>query len=112
MGFPNRWYRAAIAAAIDYGLPDGSKIRLITSPYFLATKLEAFRDRGKGDFVASHDIEDIVAVIDGRSELLTEVMKAPADIREALHGEFSRLLANGDFTDAIPGHLPGDVVSQ
>jgi len=39
-------------------------------PLFIATKLEAFRGRGGGDVVTSHDLEDIVMVIDGRPELV------------------------------------------
>jgi len=112
IGFPNRWYRPAIAAASNYPLRDGPSIRLISSPYFLATKLEAFRDRGRNDFLASHDMEDIVTVIDGRKELLAEVAAAPADLRKALADEFAQLLSIPDFMDAVPGHLPGDAASQ
>jgi hypothetical protein len=31
----------------------------------VATKLEAFLKRGGGDYIASHDLEDIVTVVDG-----------------------------------------------
>jgi UDP-glucose 4-epimerase len=34
--------------------------------YLLATKLEAFRSRGKDDLYGSRDFEDIIALIDGR----------------------------------------------
>jgi hypothetical protein len=33
---------------------------MVTAPYFLATKIEAFYGRGKKDFLASHDMEDII----------------------------------------------------
>lgn len=45
---------------------------------FIATKLEAFADRGGGDFLASHDLEDITTVTDGRPELTDEAAAAPA----------------------------------
>jgi len=32
----------------------------------LATKLEAFRGRGKGDHLLSRDLEDVVTLIDGK----------------------------------------------
>jgi predicted nucleotidyltransferase len=112
VGFPNRWYRQAIAAARPYDLPAGPTIRLITGPYFLATKLEAFRDRGRGDPVASRDIEDIVAVVDGRTELLTEIFEAPAELQRALRDEVGSLIARPDFADVVSGHLPGDAASQ
>jgi hypothetical protein len=49
-----------------------------TSPYLLATKLEAFRGRGDGDFAGSTDIEDIILIIDGRPSVLEEVRHADA----------------------------------
>jgi hypothetical protein len=45
---------------------------MITAPYFLACKLAAFRSRGEGDYLMSHDMEDIVAVLDGRPEVVWE----------------------------------------
>ncbi len=60
LGFQNHWYPLAVATAAPYVLPSSRTIRLVSGPLFLATKLEAFRDRGGGDYVASHDLEDIV----------------------------------------------------
>lgn len=59
LGFGNRWYDEAVRTAVTHTLPSGTSIRLITAPVFIATKLEAFADRGGGDFLASHDLEDI-----------------------------------------------------
>jgi hypothetical protein len=39
-------------------LEQGIKIRVVTPPYFCGTKLVAFRGRGRGDYQASHDLED------------------------------------------------------
>jgi hypothetical protein len=47
----------------------------------VATKLEAFRGRSGGDVFASHDLEDIVAVVDGRPEIVEEIAAAAADVR-------------------------------
>jgi hypothetical protein len=58
LGFTNRWYKAAMDAATDRELEAGLRIRVVTPPYFIATKLEAFRGRGKGDYASSHDLED------------------------------------------------------
>jgi hypothetical protein len=52
--------------------------------YFLAFKLEAFDGRGKGDYRASHDLEDLVAVIDGRPEVVDEVAGASEALRAFL----------------------------
>ena len=62
--------------------------------------------------MASHDIEDILALIDGRGELIEEVSRAPEPLRSCLAKAFGDLLANPLFLEALPGHLPGDAASQ
>lgn len=104
LGFSNRWYPDAIRHAQLIALPSGRQIRLISPPLLLATKIEAFYDRGAGDFGASHDIEDIVNLIDGRPELPDEVMAASADLLRYLKEEFDDLLATR-FVDVIGWHL-------
>lgn len=111
LGFANRWYAEAVRNAQEMAI-SGVNLHLVTSPYFLGTKLEAFRGRGKQDFMSSHDMEDIVAVLDGRPEIGADIRQAKGDIRAYLVAELGRLLANRDFLDALPGHLPGDSASQ
>jgi predicted nucleotidyltransferase len=110
LGFSNRWYVEAIHHAQGVRLPGGTEVRVITAPYFVATKLEAFRGRGRGDFAASHDLEDVLAVVDGRVELATEV--AASGLRDDLARQFQELLLDSRFLDALPGHLPPDQASQ
>jgi hypothetical protein len=87
-------------------------IRIVTPPLFLATKLEAFRGRGRGDFLASHDLEDIITVIDGRRELLDDVRASAPLLRAYIANEIGVLLRNPEFNQALPGHLAGDETSQ
>lgn len=48
----------------------------------IATKIEAFKGRGRGDFFASHDLEDLIFVMDGRSTIVEEVQtEAPPMVR-------------------------------
>lgn len=112
LGFSNRWYPDAIRHAELFKLPGDVEIRLITSPYLLATKLEAFRGRGNGDFLGSTDIEDIILIIDGRPSVLEEVKHADATLRNYLAEEFAKLLDMEDFVDAIPAHLLPDDENQ
>jgi hypothetical protein len=111
LGFTNRWYRAALENAKRTRI-HGYEIWLITAPYFLATKLEAFHGRGRTDFRMSHDLEDIVTVIDGRAEIIDEIHLVSADLRKYLSDEFSALLSNRNFLEALPGHLLPDAASQ
>ena len=78
----------------------------------MATKLEAFKGRGGRDYFASHDLEDVISVIDGRPELLEEVRATSDDLRAYLAREFDSLLRDSRFIDALPGHLPPDTASQ
>jgi hypothetical protein len=112
LGFSNPWYPLAIETAAAVVLPSGRTIRLIAAPVFLATKLEAFDGRGKGDYLFSHDLGDLLAVIDGRDSLLAECRSSAAELRAYLGERFQRLLALAAFIDALPGHLPGDAASQ
>ena len=111
-GPQNRWYAEALKHAPTFEIAPGNKVRIVSPPYFIATKLEAFRDRGKGDYVPSLDIEDIVAVIDGRASIESDVASSPASVRTYLADQFTAMLADRDFVDAVAGHLPGDSASQ
>jgi hypothetical protein len=111
LGFSNRWYVAAIASALHVDL-DEDEIQLIAPEYFLATKLEAFHGRGQGDYAGSHDLEDAIALIDGRAEIILEVRDAEADVRQYLSETFRALLETRAFNDALPGFLLPDAANQ
>jgi hypothetical protein len=112
LGFANRWYGLARPESDEVGLPDGPAIRVVRAPLFLAMKIEAFASRGEGDFVASHDVEDVIAVVDGRLSLALEVKQSPATVQRFLAERLGAWLGDPAFLDAVPGHLPGDAASQ
>ncbi len=105
LGFSNRWYPEAIQAKVSYPVSDTTVIYSVTAPYFLATKFEAFKGRGNKDYLASHDLEDIVSVLDGRPELVAEVQDIQGDLKKYLTEEIKLLLDNQQFLSALPGHL-------
>ena len=78
-------------------------MRLITAPAFVATKFEAFWDRGHGDLLGSHDLEDIINVVDGRLNLGTDVAAAAPQLRQYLAAQCRILLAMPGFMNALPG---------
>ncbi len=112
LGFSNRWYKPAMDAATEIEIAPGLRVRVVTAPYFCATKLEAFRGRGKGDYLASHDLEDLITVIDGRQELLDELRAASDDVRSYIAGTIGHILKAPHFIDALPGYLLPDSASQ
>lgn len=72
LGFSNPWYPQAFAQAVKKEIEQGVFINIFTSPYFIASKLEAFKNRGKNeqgelDGRLSQDLEDIVFVFEHRA---------------------------------------------
>jgi hypothetical protein len=111
LGFSNRWYPAAIETAQTLQIA-GHEVRVVTPALFIATKLDAFHGRGGGDIVASHDLEDIIAVVDGRPEIGSDVAAAGADVRDYIGKEIRALLDDPNVVEALGGFLLPDVASQ
>ncbi|WP_333676589.1 hypothetical protein [Dyella sp.] len=103
LGFANRWYPYAVATAQRIPLGNGLHIRLATAVAFVATKLEAFVSRGRGDILASHDLEDVLNIVDGREELVRELADALPDVQHAIAAALADLLARPGFLDVLPG---------
>ena len=112
MGFSDPWYPEAFSSAEPMTLPNGLTVKVVRPAFFLATKLNAWRDRGEGDYYGSKDLEDILAVIDGRPALLDEVRQSSDAVKAFLAKEFAALLNVQTFLDAIPGHLGGDTIAH
>lgn len=115
LGFGNRWYREALSYPMVHRIADNLIINSITAPYFLATKLEAFKTRGNNDFLGSHDFEDIITLIAGRVEIADEVRLANNELRQHLQRSFAEMLKNDQFELALPGHVsdgPATVTMQ
>lgn len=108
LGFTNHWFEEGIKNSVRVTLPSGQEISIFSIPYFMAAKLDAFKDRGRGDFYASADLEDIVTVIDGCSDIRKKVMQAPSEVKDFLKKEMKILETDERFQQCISGHLvPG-----
>ena len=103
LGFANRWYRPGFLAAVVTELAPGLALRHLNAPFFLATKFEAYNDRGGRDLYLSHDLEDIVTVIDGRTELADELQRAEHPLRAYVTEQAQALLAHPELLNALPG---------
>jgi hypothetical protein len=109
-GFTNPWYEHAIKTAMRVALGPELSIRIVSAPCFVATKLAAFASRGAGDW-AHHDVEDLVAVVDGRAELVGEVERDELELRSYVGAELTSMFARG-FEEAVRWHLPSDSASD
>jgi predicted nucleotidyltransferase len=107
VGGVNPWFARAVERAARYSIGEGETVRAVTPPYFLATKLVAFADRGP-DADSSKDAEDIVALAVEVPSLLDDVQA------EGLHADVATLwdrvlakyaLARSDLPDLVDWHL-------
>jgi hypothetical protein len=79
-------------------------LRIFNPPYFIASKIEAFRNRGKNDGRQSSDFEDIVFILDNRATIWEEMNNAPSPLREYLKEEFKTFASNPYIDEWIGSH--------
>jgi predicted nucleotidyltransferase len=106
IGFYNKWYKDGMKSAVDYELPSGLKIRIFTIPYFLASKIEAFKGRGKNDYLGSQDFEDIITVLAGRKDIRQNLAGSPAAVKAYLREQFKAWESSLEFQEGLTAHLP------
>jgi predicted nucleotidyltransferase len=111
LGFSNKWYKEAVKNFILVNLA-GTDVRIVSAPYFIATKIEAFLGRGNNDFLCSADLEDIITILDGRSEIVSEIKAADKKLQSYIAENFSEWLHNKDFINALPSLIAPDPTSQ
>lgn len=100
----NPWFAPGFPKAISTDL-EGTQIRILPLPYFLATKFEAFKDRGGIDPRTSHDFEDIVYLLNYTSTFTNKVLAAGKKVKEYLKLEFQEILESNSLQEAIFAHL-------
>jgi len=106
LGFNNRWYAEGFKNAVTLTLDEHNNIKIFAAPYFLAAKLEAFKNRGKNQYGeydgrGSTDFEDIVYLLVNRTAIWEEMQQSANDVRAYLKIEFTALLNNPDFEEWI-----------
>jgi predicted nucleotidyltransferase len=106
LGFSSPWYGYGLATAVSHELRPDLRIRILTPPVYLATKLAAYDGRGKSDPRSSHDLEDVVALLARRPSLVEEVQSESAELRGWIGRGFSEFLAGGDADELVAANLP------
>lgn len=110
-GPTNKWYKPGFQNLQQVVLENETKINILPSPYFLATKFEAFKGRG-GDYRTSHDFEDIVYLLDNRTTIVTEILNSDETINSYLKNEFRILLEDKFIDEGISAHLFYDTANE
>lgn len=103
------WDRLAVETAVSTEIVPGVRLRHASAPAFLELKLAAFFDRGAADPFASHDLDDILALLASRPGIVDEVAAAPAELRQFIAeraGRFIAQPARRGLLAACLGHVP------
>lgn len=69
LGFTNPWYHLGFCHKEPVILQNNTIIYLLPPLYYIATKIEAIKGRGGEDLRFSHDFEDLVYVLNNRSDI-------------------------------------------
>ncbi|RTZ02573.1 nucleotidyl transferase AbiEii/AbiGii toxin family protein [Flavobacterium sp. GSP6] len=105
IGISNIWYKPGFKYLQQIDLPEGVNINILPSPYFLATKLEAFKDRGANDFYGSHDYEDIIYLLDNRTSIVEEILAADEDVRTYIKQEINGIKKHPQANEILAMHI-------
>jgi len=113
IGVSNSWYKPGFDYLEHVELKEGLTINILSAPYFLATKFEAFEERGGGvDYYGSHDFEDIVYVLDNRTTIVKEVRDADDKVKAFLVGNLQKLMADNQAEVYLEAHISRLIVQE
>jgi predicted nucleotidyltransferase len=104
LGFSNIWYNSGFKNAVDYIIDDQHTVKIFSAPYFIASKLQAFKNRGNNDGRISTDFEDIIFVLDNRNTIWEEMKNAEDEVRKFLLEEFNTLHNHKYIEEWIAAH--------
>jgi hypothetical protein len=113
LGFSNPWYPGAIKSATIHNLAPNLSIRVVTPPYFCATKIVGVsRPRGWRLRGQPRSPRTFLLLLMDAASSRRKIRLADEDVRRHIAAEVSRFLRDGRFIDALPGCLPPDGASQ
>ncbi len=106
LGFTNPWYAEGVERAVSRGLSKDIAIRIFPPALALASKLAAHADRGRDDPVLSRDLEDVVALVSNRPELVAEVEAERESTRLWIGKRLEEAFEREDARSVLRGFLP------
>ena len=105
IGISNQWYKPGFQTLQTITLAEGICINILASPYFLATKLEAFNDRGNNDFYGSHDYEDIIYLLDNRTTIVEEILSADEPVKNYIKQHLAKIKNHPQANEILAMHI-------
>lgn len=112
LGMSSEWFPEAVRNAVMTSLGEDVNAPIIGRPYFLATKLKAYRDRGARDPYMSKDLDDIVTLFNGCDDIDSLLDHECKPVCAYVIEELQACLANREFLDAADGCFRTDPVSR
>lgn len=106
LGFKNKWYAEGFDHAVDFEFEDGFIIKIFSPEYFLASKIDAFWDRGRKDMRLSTDFEDVVFMFNSRKELLSEIKNSSTNVLKYIIEKMNYFISHQDIEEGIIAVLP------
>lgn len=103
LGPTNRWLKPGFSKAYPIKI-GSSEIKILPASLFLATKWEAYKNRG-ADPRWSPDFEDIIYVIDNNSEVIDVVSQSDSRVRDFLKEMCDEILGHGSLNEIIECHI-------
>ncbi len=106
--FTNKWYKEGFITAQNYALTKEKNIKILTAPFFIAAKLEAFFSPSRKynlDVYASHDFEDIIYILDNCENIVTLIENSDTAVKAYIQTQFDYLLKNKPVIYALSGIL-------
>ncbi|MGY5846408.1 nucleotidyl transferase AbiEii/AbiGii toxin family protein [Salegentibacter sp. HM20] len=100
----NPWFESGFENSITIEI-ENVEIRILTLPYFLATKFAAFEGRGGRDPRMSHDFEDIVYLLNYTSNFREQIQKSNPEVQQFLKVQFASIREKANMQEAIIGNL-------
>ena len=105
------WFKEGFEKALPITL-DEVTIKVLPLPYFLATKIEAFFDRGMKDIYASHDLEDIVYLFNYTTNIDMQLLASDKKVKTYLAQKLEEIRNNKTIVSAIRGSLYYDQADE
>lgn len=103
LGPANKWFALGFQNLWTMQARD-QEVQVLSAPCYLATKFEAFNNRGN-DYRSSHDIEDIIYILDNRINIVQEIGEDSSLIIEFLKEQFMLLIRKGFLSETLLAHI-------
>ena len=103
LGPANKWYKLGFNDLWTVSAKE-QEIKILSAPYYLATKFEAYINRGH-DYRTSHDIEDIIYVIDNRTSIVEEILKTDKKVLKFIQTQLQIITDKGIMNEVLMAHI-------